>query len=72
MQASKAQTGRFLLVRHLESVARCFARASRRGDFLSLTEQAMSITLIISFLVILLFGFDSAGQVKARRKHNYA
>jgi hypothetical protein len=34
-------------------------------------EQAMSITPIIFVLVILLFGFDSAGQVKARRKHNY-
>jgi hypothetical protein len=38
---------------------------------LSLTEQAMSITLIVCALVILLFGFDSAGQVKARRQHNY-
>jgi hypothetical protein len=34
-------------------------------------EEAMSITLIICVLVILLFGFDSAGQIKARRQHNY-
>jgi hypothetical protein len=34
-------------------------------------EEAMSITLIICVLVILLFGFDSAGKVKARRQHNY-
>jgi hypothetical protein len=38
---------------------------------LSLTEQAMSITPIIFLLVILLFGFDSAGQVKTRRQHNH-
>ena len=62
---------RFLLVCRLESVARCSARPPRRGDFLSLIEQAMSITLIIFVLVILLFGFDSAGQVKTRRQHNY-
>jgi hypothetical protein len=31
----------------------------------------MSITPIIFVLVILLFGFDSAGQVKTRRKHNH-
>jgi hypothetical protein len=31
----------------------------------------MSTTLIFFVLVILLFGFDSTGQVKARRKHNY-
>ena len=30
-------------------------------------EEAMSITLIIFVLVILLFGFDSAGHVKTRR-----
>ena len=31
----------------------------------------MSITSIAFFLIILLFGFDSAGQAKTRRKHNY-
>jgi hypothetical protein len=61
---------RLLLVCRLESVDWGSARLPRRGDFLSLTEQAMSITLIICVLVILLFGFDSAGQVKARRQHN--
>ena len=39
----------------------------RRGDFLSMIEEAMSITPIIFVLVILLFGFDSTGQVKTRR-----
>jgi hypothetical protein len=33
-------------------------------------EEAMSITLIIFLLVILLFGFDSTGQVKTHRQHN--
>jgi len=31
----------------------------------------MSITTIIFVLVILLFGFDSAGQADTRQKHNY-
>jgi len=31
----------------------------------------MSITPIIFALVILLFGFDSAGQIRTRRKHNH-
>ena len=34
-------------------------------------EEAMSITATIFVLVILLFGFDSAGQIKTRRQHNY-
>jgi hypothetical protein len=34
-------------------------------------KEAMSITAIIFVLVILLFGFDSAGQVNTRPKHNY-
>jgi len=34
-------------------------------------EEAMSITPIIFLLVILLFGFDSTGQVKIRRQHNH-
>ena len=33
-------------------------------------EEAMSITLIIFVLMILLFGFDSAEQIKTRREHN--
>src|SRR5205814_10202124 len=48
----------FLLVCRLESIDWYSARLPRRGDFFSLTEQAMSITLIIFVLVILLFGFD--------------
>jgi len=34
-------------------------------------EEAMSTTLIVFILIILLFGFDATGQVKIRRKHNY-
>jgi hypothetical protein len=34
-------------------------------------EEAMSITPIVFVLVILLFGFDSTGQIKTRRKHNH-
>jgi len=39
-----------------------------------MTQEAihpMRITPIIFALVILLFGCDSAGQVKTRWKHNY-
>jgi hypothetical protein len=31
----------------------------------------MSIAVILFLLVILLFGFDSTGQVEADRKHTY-
>jgi hypothetical protein len=58
----------FLLVCRLKSVDWCSARFPRRGDFLPVTEEAMSITTIIFVLIILLFGFDSAEQVKSRRK----
>ena len=34
-------------------------------------EEAMSITLILFILIILLFGFDSPGQVNPHRKNNY-
>jgi hypothetical protein len=34
-------------------------------------EEAMGITPIICVLMILLFGFDSPGQVKSRRQHNH-
>jgi hypothetical protein len=34
-------------------------------------EEAMSRRSIIFVLVILLFGFNSTGQIKTRRKHNY-
>jgi hypothetical protein len=33
-------------------------------------EEAMSITPIIFVLLILLFGFDLAGQVEIPRDHN--
>jgi len=34
-------------------------------------EETMSTMTIVFVLIILLFGFDSTGQVKTRRKHNY-
>jgi hypothetical protein len=34
-------------------------------------EKAMSATLIVFVLIILLFGFDSTGQVETRRQHNH-
>jgi len=33
-------------------------------------EEAMSVTLIVFVLIIVLFGFDSAKQVKTRRQRN--
>jgi hypothetical protein len=33
-------------------------------------EEAMSTTPIVFVLIILLFGFDSTGQVKTRRQDN--
>jgi hypothetical protein len=32
--------------------------------------EAMNLVPIIFILVILLFGFDSTGQIKTRRQHN--
>jgi hypothetical protein len=32
-------------------------------------EEAMTTTPIVFILIILLFGFDSAGQVNTRPKH---
>jgi hypothetical protein len=71
MHAPDDRPERFILVRPLKSVARCSARHPGRGDFLSMIEETMSITPIIFVLVILLFGFDSTGQVKTRRQHNH-
>jgi hypothetical protein len=68
---SRVRLACFLLVCRLESVDWCSAGLPRRGDFLSIIEEAMSITPIIFLLVILLFGFDSAGQVNTRRQHNH-
>ena len=60
----------FPLVRGLESVSRCPARHPGRGDFLSMIEEAMSTMTIVFVLIILLFGFDSTGQVKTRVDRN--
>jgi hypothetical protein len=57
---------RFLLVRRLKPVARCSARHPGRGDFLSMIEEIMSTTPIVFILIILLFGFDSAGHVRTQ------
>jgi hypothetical protein len=61
----------FILVRPLKSVDWCSARLPRRGDFLSMIEETMSTMTIVFILIILLFGFDSTGQVKTRRQHNH-
>jgi hypothetical protein len=42
------------------------ARHPGRGDLLSMTEETMSATPIVFILIILLFGFDSAGQVRTQ------
>jgi hypothetical protein len=34
-------------------------------------EETMSTTPIVFVLIILLFGFDSTGEVKTRRQHNH-
>jgi hypothetical protein len=56
----------FLLVRRLESVDWGSARLPRRGDFLSMIEEAMSTTPIVFVLIILLFGFDSTREVRTQ------
>jgi hypothetical protein len=53
----------FLLARPVKSVARCSARHPGRGDLLSMIEEAMRTTPIVFILIILLFGFDSTGEV---------
>jgi|SRR5215472_7437522 len=63
--------GLFLLVRRLNSVAGCSSRHARLGDFLSMMEEAMGITLIVFVLIILLFGFGSTGQIKTRQQRNW-
>jgi len=60
LNCSGIRRERFLLVRSLESVARCSARHPGRGDLLSMIEKAMSTTPIVFILTILLFGFDSS------------
>jgi len=54
----------FLLVCRVESVDWCSARVPRRGDFLSMMEEAMSIAVILFLLIILLFGFDSTEHAR--------
>jgi hypothetical protein len=34
-------------------------------------EETMSTMTIVFVLIILLFGFDSTGEVKTRRQHNH-
>src|SRR6266446_5110539 len=66
LNCSGIRLERFLLVRSLESVARCSAWHPGRGDFLSMIEKTMSTTPILFILIILLFGFDSTEQVKTQ------
>jgi hypothetical protein len=68
---SRVRLACFLLVRCLESVDWGSARLPRRGDFLPMIGEGMSLAPIIFLLIILLFGFDSTGQVEPRPKHNY-
>ena len=68
---SRLWLGCFLLVRHIKSVTRCSVRHPGCGDLLSMIEQTMSTMTIVFVLIILLFRFDSTGEVKTRRKHNY-
>ena len=70
IQSPKTQLGLFFLVRCLKSTARRSSRHARLDDFLSMMEEAMSITLIVFVLIIVLFGFDSTRQVKTRRQRN--
>ena len=60
----------FLLVRRLKSIARCSSGYGGFGDFLSMMKEAMSTTLIVFVLIIVLFGFDSTRQVKTRRQRS--
>jgi hypothetical protein len=64
--------GLFLLARRLKSIARCSSRYGGFGDFLSMMEEAMSVTPIVFVLIIVLFGFDSTRQVKTRAQRNRA
>jgi hypothetical protein len=53
---------RFLLVRRLKSIARRSSRHGGSGDFLSMMDEAMTMTPIVLVLIIVLFGFDSTRQ----------
>jgi hypothetical protein len=59
-QSPKTQLGLFFLVRCFKSTARRSSRHAHPGDFLSMMEEAMSITAIAFVLIILLvrFRFD--------------
>ena len=41
------------------------------SDFLPVIEQAMSITVIVFVLIILLFGFNPTEDLKTRRKQSH-
>jgi hypothetical protein len=68
---SRVRLACFILVRPLKSVDWCSGRLPGRGDFLSMIEETMNTMTIVFVLIILLFGFDSTGQVKTRRQHNH-
>ena len=66
----RLRLGQLLLVRRLESIVGCLPRRSRPDDLFPLTEETMSMTPIIFVLIILLFGFDSTGQLETGRKYS--
>jgi hypothetical protein len=67
----RLRLGLFLLLRRVESIARCSSRHGGFGDFLSMMEEeAMSVTPIVFILIIVLFGFDSTRQVKTGAQRN--
>jgi hypothetical protein len=48
-----------------------FPSVSSPRQFLSIIKEALSITLIIFVLVILLFGFEGQDSSRARRRHDH-
>jgi hypothetical protein len=60
--------GLFLLFCSLKSIARCSPSSPWR--FFADDRRSHEHNTNHLVLVILLFSFDSAGQVKARRQHN--
>jgi hypothetical protein len=62
--------GHFLVVRRLKSVAWGSLGHPRPGNFLPMIGEAVNLAPIVFILVILLFGFNSTGQMKNRRQYN--
>jgi hypothetical protein len=71
IQSPKTQLGVFFLVRCLKSTARRSSRHARLGDFLSMMEEAMSITAIAFVLINLLVRFRFDPQPTQSATHNF-